>query len=131
MAYCEDTDLNARYGQTNVDAWADMEGTGTVANAVNIAARRLLARNVATARIDDRLRKSKVEFQIPITGTVPTTIINLCVKLAAFELESARGYKDYVLEDERFLPVSRLYFDRANALATLEQIVSGDLSIEF
>jgi phage gp36-like protein len=131
MAYCEDTDMNARYGLPNLNAWADMEGLGPTANATAIAARKLLARNVATARIDDRLRGSGVSFKVPITGTVPATIVNLCVKLAAYELESALGYKDYVQADERFIPVTRLYPDRQDALDTLEMIVTGKLTVNF
>jgi phage gp36-like protein len=127
MGYCTASQLNNRYGQTNVRAWADMEGLGYDENSTNIDARIDYAIVWATALIDARLTRSSTQFQIPITGTVPTLLADIAVRFAGYWLSTARGVSDY---DGQGKPITRLQVDYDNALALLEQIASGDLFVE-
>jgi hypothetical protein len=123
---CANSDLEARYGAANVLAWADMEGTGATANAVNIGARKLLARTQATAYVYDRLRVSQLNMLIPIT-TVPDTLVMVSVMISGYLLSSARGVTDY---DQQGKPITRWYVDWISANAILDKIVAGELRLD-
>jgi phage gp36-like protein len=126
-AYCTSDDVTDRYGTPNVNAWADMEGLGATANADAIAARIADAIAYASDYIDDRLRGSNLSFVIPITGTVPNTLIDIARRIAAYHLSTARGVRDY---DKYGNPITPLYADFRYAKQLLEAIATQKLTLD-
>ena len=120
--YCDDDDLDDRYGSGNVTAWADTEGDGT-----GVSDRKTLACTIATAQVDARLENSNQNFKVPITGTVPTLIEDAAVKLAGYWLSTARGVRDY--DRETGQPLTPLYADYVDAMTTLDKIANGTLHV--
>jgi hypothetical protein len=130
MAYnplCTDAQLDARYGKINVDADADADAD---ANETKILARRLAARNAATARIYDRLRATPYSASFPIldsAGIVPLTLVDACVKLSGYWLSTLRGVVDF---DKDGNPLTILFADYLDALRTLEEIASDKIRLD-
>ena len=127
MSYNSTTYLNYEYGTANIQAWADMDGD---ANATKIA--NCIAWHIANAdaRIDDRLRRSNLSFNLPVTTdgtTVPPTLRHIAVQLVGYWLSKARGIRDY---DDKGMPASKYWMDYRDALDTLERVAGGELKLE-
>lgn len=118
MPYCTRANIEDRYGTTNVFVWSDLDSDN---NATKIANRITRAIAVADAYIDDTLRNSDINFQLPLTST---TLTDVAVKLAGYWLSTARGVRDY---DDKGKPITRLTGDRDEALETLRMIATGQL----
>lgn len=119
MAYCTSADIDGKYGNGNRVKWADMEGLGS-SNPL-IATRTTEAITYASDLIDDHLRGSKFSFITPITATTPSTLKNVCRKIAAYELSTARGVTAYTKDGQ---PITPLYADYMDAMNTLEKIIN-------
>lgn len=129
-SYIESSDIYARYGTVNVRRWANLDcvvdSGGTSSGTVTIDARIETAITWASNRVDDRLRRSDLNFNLPLT-TVPTTIVDIVVKLAGYWLSTARGVTNY---DRDGSPITRLWGDYRDALGTLDAIVQGELKLD-
>jgi phage gp36-like protein len=125
--YVTSSDIDARYGIGNRQKWADMEGLGPTANATAIAARTTDAITYASSFIDDYLRNSKFSFVVPITGTVPDTIKDICRKIAAYQLSVPRGVSDYTKDGD---PITPLWVDYQDALMKLKMIVNQEIVLD-
>ena len=125
---CTDADLNARYGTTNVARWADLEGTWAEgeAESAEMTARRLLARTRATDLVYDRLRASTLNMNLPLS-TVPSTLVDVTVRIAGWWLTSARGVTNY---DQQGNPISRWFTEYRYALDILDKIVAQELRLD-
>lgn len=128
MAYCSDAEMNARYDSRNVGMWADLGGTWVkgASESAAMTARRLAARNYATAYIDAKLRTSNLNFNLPFS-TVPALITDCATKLAGYWLSTASGVSSY---DQQGRPMTRLYVDFLDAVNTLDQIIAGTLLLD-
>jgi phage gp36-like protein len=126
MSYCTRANIEDRYGVTNVSIWADLDADADATKITNRIARAIA---VTDARIEDELRNSASGNQLPLTndaGNVPTTLTEIAVKLAGYWLSTARGVRDY---DTKGNPITRLYSDYTEAIATLGRIVQGQLKV--
>src|SRR5690606_18957364 len=88
-AYCDDDDLDVIFGKTNVDRWADLDND---VDTTRIARRRLWARNLASATLDDRLRAGP--YELPFSDPVPAVVVDLSARLAGLLLYDSRGSQD-------------------------------------
>jgi hypothetical protein len=107
---------------------ADIDGVWVrgAAETAAMTARRLAARTYAYNRINDELSNSDLSFQVPIAGTIPTTLMDVEVKLAGYWLSTARGVTSY---DDKGVPMTKLYVDYIDAMNTLGRIASGKLTL--
>lgn len=117
-AYIADSDMNALYGTTNCAYWADIDGSWVkgAAESAAMTARRLAARDYATALVEDVLRTSDLNFKLPLT-TVPATLVNVCVKIAGWWMS-------------KFRHGDRLATDYKDALEILQLIVTGKIKLD-
>jgi phage gp36-like protein len=126
MAYCTRDDIEDRYGATNVVDWADLDDD---ANATSITARITAAIAYASAYIDDRLRRSDLNYRLPISvsGATPYTLKDVCRRIAGYNLSTGRGVFRY---DQDGNPLTPLRADYMDALNTLELIAGKKLQME-
>ena len=115
--YCTRSDLEALFGKANVVKWADLDNDH---DSEAIEARIDKAIEVASARIDDRLRSGP--YSLPITGD-PPTLVNLAAQLAGVWLYESRGVQDF--SPDTGYPVHRLRWHTEQAEKTLREILSG------
>lgn len=129
MAYCTRSNIEDRYGVTNVSRYADLDND---ASPTSISNRITRAIAVADALIDDILRASPYSFVLPITepmGTssyAPVTLTDCAVKIAGYWLSTARGVKDY---DKDGNPITRLYGDYMDARSTIKAIADQTIKL--
>jgi len=126
MAYCTKSDIEDRYGASNVADWADLDDDG---NSTKITDRITSAIAYASTYIDDRLRRSDLNFKLPISvsGSIPATLVDVCRRLAGYTLSTGRGVFRY---DQDGNPLTPLRADYMDALATLELIAQKKLQME-
>jgi len=117
------TDLDARYGASNVTIWSDLDDD---ASAVKIAARKLLACRLATSRAYDALRASPSGFTLPLSAA-PDTLLDAIVKLAGYWISTPRGVTNY---DKNGNPMTPLYADFVDAMRILDDIAKGNIKLE-
>ena len=132
-AYIERSDVYARYGQPTVRAWANMEGIVDEGDGLTseIDDRIDAECDSASEFIDDTLRGSKYSGALPISaesGSVPLTIVKICMKIVGYELSIARGARDY--DPQSGKPISKWQADYDTAMATLERIRTGDIVLD-
>jgi phage gp36-like protein len=98
-AYCSKSDIEARFGVSNVLLWATLS---TDDNSVVQAARIATAIAVATDELDEVLRcVSAIESKLPIT-TVPDSVKDKVAIRAGYWLYSFRATDDYSEKDNSF-----------------------------
>lgn len=110
MAYFASvTNLNNRYGPTNVALMSDVDGTN---NAVAIAARQADALLNADSWVYGFLRKSRYSQCLPTivdrNGNVPRELTMCATWYAGYDLLRASGFRDF---DKDGKPLNRLYAD--------------------
>lgn len=88
MAYSARADIEAHFGVTNVDRWADLDSDENVAK---ITARITASITYADATIDDAIRGGI--WAVPF-GTAPEGIKNASVEIAAWWLYQSRPRSD-------------------------------------
>jgi hypothetical protein len=126
MAYSADADIEAIFGPTSVDAWADLDGD---ADATKMTARKLLARNIAYAHINDLARET--HYTIPLanaSGSTPVTVTNWEATLAGIYLYEWSGTIEF--DPRSGAPAHRLEFLRSTILRTLEEFRTGRRKID-
>lgn len=90
--YCDRADIEARYGETNVDEWADLDNSDTSAD---ITARINAAIAMAGDVIDDALRGSRyIVPLVDIDGNTPNSITDLAAHYAGAWLHNLRDHED-------------------------------------
>lgn len=127
MAYCTRSDIEDRYGVTNVARWADLDNDQS---SVKITARIARAIAVAEAHVDAVLRTSQFSHALPVaygSSTTPVLVTDIAARLAGYWLYTARGTKDY---DSKGEAVNRLTLERREALEMLDAIASGKIKTE-
>jgi len=123
MAYSTRAQIEARFGTSNVTAWADLNNNG---NAGEITARIEDAIAAADAQIDDRLRGGP--YAVPFDAeTLPRTIREIAVALAGVWLYEARGTDQ---QDGQGRPVHKLAAAKAEAELRLTMILDGRLRLD-
>lgn len=90
MPYCEDTDIELAFGRENVHKWADVDNDNLDAS---VTARKLWAREQATAELDARLAASAYQFPLA-SGDYPAILVRMCAYLAGVLLYESRGVTD-------------------------------------
>lgn len=126
MAYSADSDLEALFGPVSIAAWADADGDG---NAASITARKLLARNVASAHIDDLARET--HYAIPLAnadGNTPVTVTNWEATLAGIWLYELSGVIEF--DPRTGAPGHRLTYMLETIRRTLEEFRTGRRKID-
>lgn len=114
--YCQEADINALFGSTNVLKWSDLDNDGSAdTGRINAA--------IAAAgdEIDSWLRPT--QYTIPLAdedGNTPTIIETLAAEYAGVWLYTHRG----VERDHELQPVAE------KVQATLQQIRNGDRQID-
>lgn len=88
MAYSTRADIEAHFGVTNVDRWADLDSDDSAAK---ITARITASITYADATVDDAIRGGI--WPVPFT-TVPEGIKNASVEIAAWWLYQSRPRAD-------------------------------------
>lgn len=104
--YCDQDDIEARFGATNVAAWASLsEGDDAAAQAARVT----VAISVASAEIDDFLRaRPDTESKLPL-DPVPTTIEDKAALRAGLWLYTFRAAADMNNRDSFISWVWRAY----------------------
>lgn len=90
VTYSADSDVEAIYGSTNVDKWADLNNNE---DAGEITARKLWAREQAYARVNARLLHGP--YEIPFDSPAPTLVVRMEAALAGVYLYQSRGVTDF------------------------------------
>ena len=124
--YCSDSDIDNRFGATNVTSWADLDNDG---NATTISDRKDRARVVSKDVIDSVLRCT--HYNLPAAnaaGTTPVLIVELEACLAGVWLYENRGVFDF--NPKTNVPYHRLTFARREARQQLEAIRMGRLKLD-
>jgi len=122
VSYCTRSDIEDLFGPLNVAKWADLDNDQ---DAAAIAARVARAIEVATAKIDDRLRGGP--YSLPIVGD-PPTLVNLAASLAGLWLYESRGVQDF--SPETGVPMHRLRWFSEQAEKTLKDLRAGVLRLD-
>lgn len=91
MAYCEATDIDLAFGQTNVRKWADVNNNGL---ASEINARIAWAIENADSEIDSRLNKSRYQFPLSDDSYLPSILVRMSAYLSGVLLYESRGVTD-------------------------------------
>jgi len=126
MAYSEDTDIVAIFSTTSVDAWANLDGD---ADAAAITARKLLARNIASAHIDDLARET--HYTVPLAdadGNAPVTVTNWEATLAGIWLYEASGTIEF--DPRTGAPAHKFGYMLETVRRTLEEFRLGRRKID-
>lgn len=108
---CTDADLYARYGQKNVDLYADLDAD---ANAAKMTARKLAARTWVSETIASLARAK----QTSIPSATSVILTDVATGLAMWWLSRCRG------------KVAAYEADRDTAYETLDSIIAGTLPLE-
>ena len=116
MPYSVRTDVEALFGAENVKKWADLDGNGIE---VDIDARVTKAIEYADGEIDDTLRGGR--YAIPISGTVPVTVIQISARKAGIWLYHLRS-----AEDEN----SAIANHAEEVQLILAKILSGEMTLD-
>lgn len=91
LAYCTQSDIEARFGANNVAKWSQVDQDSTSTNTARIAA----AIAEADALIDSRLRGSR--YALPLSGPDLAYVVkSWSVRIAAAWLYDSRGLTDTV-----------------------------------
>ena len=125
MSYCATSDIEAVFGVTNVDNWADLDNDE---NATNIAARIARAIVVSDAEIDDIMRRTG--YRTPLvdsSGNTPTTIVNLSATKSGLWLYNARGVTDF---DGSGQPTHRLRYMQDWVQLMFNEIRDGNRELD-
>lgn len=120
MAYIVRADIEAIFGVSNIDVWADLNNND---NAGEITARITAAITRAEAMVDDRLRGGP--YTVPFTGTIPETIKDVTARLAGVWLYESRRIED--AEDDE---VGRAPYHQKVAEKTLSDIAAGKIRLD-
>ena len=83
-AYITKAKIEAVYGVSNIAKWSNLDNDDAQANDDRIDD----AITYAEAYIDDKLRGGR--YVVPITGTIPTAIIDMAAKMAGVWLYNTR-----------------------------------------
>jgi phage gp36-like protein len=118
MSYCTRENIEDLFDAESVKKWADLDGSG---DATKIAARVAMAIEWSSAYIDDRLRGGP--YDIPLSGSTPTSITAICVYLSAVHLHGPRGHQD----TDQIASRLKGYEDKAERM--LNQILAGVLRL--
>ena len=122
MAYIVKADVESIFGIDNVKTWADLDNDQVQSK---IDARVTASITTAEAMCNDRLRSGP--YAIPISGTIPDTVKDICAKLAGNWLYDARGTDD-VDADGR--PISKTRIHYRDAMNTIRGILSGKIKLD-
>ncbi len=117
--YITKTDLEARWGVSNIRQWSNLENTTNTANAANIAA----AIAWAESEINNRFRGSK--FTVPISPATDATLIGWCTAYAGYRLYGARGLRDADIVG------GHLRFEFEAAQASIAAALAGESTPDF
>ena len=123
MAYCDRDNVEDRFGNSNVAAWADLDNDE---DAAKILARITAAIVAADADIDDLLRGGM--YTIPFDEPPPQAIIGISADLAGVWLYENRGIQDY--NPETGAVVHRLKYADDRAWKKLRRIVAGQITLD-
>jgi len=124
--YSADSDIVAVFGNESVDKWADLDGD---ADAAKMTARKLLARSIAYAHINDLARET--HYTIPLadaSGAVPDTVTNWEATLAGIWLYEASGTIDF--DPRSGAPGHRFTYLESSIRHTLEEFRTGRRKID-
>lgn len=121
MAYATQSQLETRYGRSNIQQWARMYGDEPAAT---VTSRISDALNWATEEIDSRLRGGP--YTIPFAETYPAHIVRACVMIAAVELYNRKGTQDYTDDGQA---LNKLTGEREEALQMLREIRAGQIKL--
>lgn len=119
MAYADDDDLDAIYGKTNVDKWADTQNLGQPSV---ITARRAWALQLASDRCDARLRRSK--YLVPLEAPIDGVVVDLVARSAGVLLYDSRGLSDQESAGKDQLKNHREYVNK-----TFMEIEAGTIEL--
>ena len=123
--YATRSDIEARYSQQNVNAWADLSNTQV---ASEITARITWALTTATDRINDLLRGGayKVPLEL-VSGVYPSIIVDCTAHLAAIFLYELRGEQEL---DNKGRPAHRLIGKKTEILELLSNLRMGSIRLD-
>lgn len=82
--YITQSDIEASYGVENIAQWSNLDNDDAQANVARITT----AITYAEAYIDDKLRDGR--YEIPITGTIPSMVVDMAAKMAGVWLFNTR-----------------------------------------
>lgn len=121
MAYATRADIEAVFGKSNVEQWADLDNDEVH---VDIAARINTALADAIEFVDDTLRAGP--YTLPLTST-HATIKRLTAILAGVRLYEARGVQD--VNEVTGQPLHKYVWHKQDADKTLKRILAGQLRL--
>jgi phage gp36-like protein len=119
--YCDDSDLDARFGKDIVDQYARIDKSTEDADVLE---RRLWARYQASRDVDDALRGG--HYEVPFTVDDPT-VRDITAYLALVRLYELKGTMDWSPDSGK--PQHRYHFQRKDAQDKLRRIRSGTLRL--
>ena len=122
--YAQISDMQARFGQPNIDKWSDLEGLGAGAGTAALA-RQQTALNFADSQINITLRGGA--YVVPVIATTPDVLAQLtdwATVIAAHWLYASRGLLD---EDKQVHKLEKLY---ETVEAKLEKVRAGILRLD-
>lgn len=123
--YCERTNIEAIFGVTNVEQWADLDSDEDV---TKMAARIAVAVTTAEADIDDLLRDGPYDVPLVSTGgSMTPTIVDIAARKAGMWLYENRGSQDV---DEHGRAVHKFAAMTKRVDKILNQILAGKRSIQ-
>jgi phage gp36-like protein len=121
MPYSVRADIEAQYGQSNVEKWADLDGLRRTAT---IDARIAWAIENADSYIDDRLREGP--YVLPFAST-PTRIKFMSARLAGVMLYESRGAVDFDADGKA---QDQLRWQRSSVDRDIRDILSRRLRLD-
>lgn len=121
--YIAQSDVENLFGQANVRIWSNIDNhdDSETPNATRITAAIAYAEDM----VDDRLRDGP--FSVPVTGTIPTTLKDICARLAGVWLYEARGVDDFDPDTGREL--HKYEFHRRYAMKTIDKLIRGEMTL--
>lgn len=122
--YCARTDVEEKFGATNVATWADLDADQ---DAGKITSRIAACITKASEDVDARLYQGPYDLPFDATPDTPSIIEDIAAALAGVLLYESRGIADF--NPETGAPMNKLGFHRTNAFKRLRQLRLGVLVI--
>ena len=124
MAYATQANVEAIFGASNVNKWANIEQDGVAAT---ITARIVLALENADSTINDYLRDSR--YTIPFTSSpLPLSLVDTAARLAGIWLYESRGVVDMDMETEK--PIHKLMWHQKRVDKWLRNAKVGRIKLD-
>lgn len=120
--YCTQTDVEYRFGTTNLDTYLNMDGANTAAEKT---ARMTAAIEAVSAEFDDVMRSCQYATALPVTNdsaAYPTSVIDWAAWAAGIWVYEANGVLD---TDKEGNPIHKYTFRKIWCDRMLEEIRTG------